>query len=576
MNRNIERHGECEYRILIIGVADLLGCLMVAVPASATQPSCTVAATNAMHVPNLTITMATDVPAANGVPEYCNLIGTVATNGEGGGPGTAGFELEFPATWNEKFLFLGGGGFDGTLPAATSEELIKGYATVSTNSGHSTPAGSLTGHALDDNPSFAVISSGVSNAPALVDYFYRARHQVAVATKLLVLAYYGAHTITHSYFSGCSNGGHEGFVEAIRYPDDFEGIISGDPWINQPGNQEWSLRNMKALLTQGWIPYSAGPALSAAVYANCDALDGVMDGLIQNPAKCSFDPNSLVPGTLTQAQANALRLYLDAVRDDHGNIVFPGATVSDIGLVAAGRTTASTGIFANEVNTPAPFPSGPQPWGNLDASATLWPLTDGVMAYLGYYEPSLNLISNLVVNDQGIVNDQANTFLYRMLSPGLATDPSLLLPFISRGHKLLIYDGFSDPVLDPYETIQIYNELAKQLGGYDEAQKDVRLFMVPGMQHCAGGSGPNNFDTLTALEKWIEMGQAPDGIIATHYVNNIRTNPIDRTMPLCKFPEQAHYNGTGDVDQAASWSCPPNNRSLLEIGPNGRQAGLDY
>ena len=199
---------------------------------------------------------------------------------------------------------------------------------------------------------------------------------MAVAAKLLVLAYYGAHRITHSYFSGCSNGGHEGFVEAIRYPDDFEGIISGDPWINQPGNQEWSLRNMKALLTQGWIPYSAGPALSAAVYANCDALDGVMDGLIQNPAMCSFDPNSLVPGTLTQAQANALKLYLDAVRDDHGNIIFPGATVSDIGLVATGRTTASTGIFANEVNTPAPFPSGPQPWGNLDASATLWPLTD--------------------------------------------------------------------------------------------------------------------------------------------------------------------------------------------------------
>ena len=100
--------------------------------------------------------------------------------------------------------------------------------------------------------------------------------------------------------------------------------------------------------------------------------------------------------------------------------------------------------------------------------------------------------------------------------------------------------------------------------------------MVPGMQHCAGGSGPNNFDTLTALENWIELDQAPDGIIATHYVNNIRTNPIDRTMPLCKFPEQAHYNGTGDVDQAANWSCPAENRSLLEIGPNGRQAGLNY
>ena len=545
--------------------------------ALAALPNCTVSALNALGVPNMTVTAATDVPAANGVPEYCDLKGTVATNGEGAGPNTAGFEIDLPATWNHKFMFEGGGGFDGSLTPGTSQQLIKGYATASTDSGHTAPAGPILPVL---NPSFAVISPGVVSEPELVDYFYRSRHQVAVAAKLLVRAYYGADAILYSYFSGCSNGGHEGFVEAIRYPNDFDGIISGDPWINQPGNEEWQLRNTKAFL-KAWIPYSAGPAMNDAVMANCDAADGVVDGLIQNPAKCSFDPNTLVPATLTQDQADALKLYLEAVRDQNGRIIFPGASVSDIGeLEPTGipeLPASITGIYQNELGTPAPDPLGPQPWGSLfTVTPGGWPLTDGVIAYLGYRDPSVNLISDLVVDDRGLVNDEAHRLLYKRLARGLANRGSMLLPFVSTGHKLLIYDGFSDPTLNPYETIRVYKELAGEVGGYHDAQESVRLFMVPGMQHCAGGIGPNVFDTLTPLEKWVEERQPPDGIIATHYVSNNPSLGADRTMPLCKFPEQARYSGSGNVNDAANWSCSQDDESLLELGPNGRQAGVDF
>jgi tannase/feruloyl esterase len=558
-----------------IGAGVLAGGVLAAAPAAAALPNCTVGALNALDVPNLTVNTATDEPAASGVPEYCDLKGEVATNGEGGGPNTAGFEIDLPATWNQKFIFEGGGGFDGSLTHGTSQQLTKGYATASTDSGHTAPGPLYPAF----NAGFAVISPSVPSEPKLVDYFYRARHQVAVAAKQLVLAYYGAKTIDHSYFTGCSNGGHEAIVEAIRYPNDFDGIISGDPWINQPGNEEWQLRNIKAFI-KAWIPYSLGPAIDAAIYAQCDALDGVVDHLIQNPAKCGFNPDTLVPGILSEEQAKAVKLYLEAVRDQQGKVIFPGSTVSDIGeatpLVIPGFQVqgANTGIYGLELDTPAPDAFGPQPWGTLLASPANWTLAFGVIANLGYYDPSLNLISNLVVDDRGIVNDQANKLLYANLAPGLANRASMLLPFIGTGSKLLIYDGFSDPVLDPYETVRLYKDLVEQVGGYPEAQENVRLFMVPDMQHCAGGPGPNVFDTLTALENWVEGGQAPDGIIATHYVDNNPALGADRTMPLCKFPEQARYNGSGNVNDAASWTCPPQDQSLLEIGPNGRQAGL--
>jgi feruloyl esterase len=152
--------------------------------------------------------------------------------------------------------------------------------------------------------------------------------------------------------------------------------------------------------------------------------------------------------------------------------------------------------------------------------------------------------------------------------------PRAATKFLSQGRKLMImYHGFSDGWITPFTTIQYYRALAGLAGGYDQIQEGARLFMVPGLYHCSGGPGPNTFDTLTALENWVEKDTAPEGIVATKYVNDTPAQGVSRTMPLCKFPEMASYSGSGDVNDAASWTCPPNDHSLLKIGPNGIQAG---
>ncbi|TMQ27190.1 MAG: tannase/feruloyl esterase family alpha/beta hydrolase [Candidatus Rokuibacteriota bacterium] len=148
------------------------------------------------------------------------------------------------------------------------------------------------------------------------------------------------------------------------------------------------------------------------------------------------------------------------------------------------------------------------------------------------------------------------------------------MSFIGKGRKMLVYHGYSDPALPPFRTVKYYEDLADITPGHlQRLQDSVRLFMVPGMQHCGGGPGPNVFDTLTPLEQWVEHGQAPESIPAIHFVNNDPAQGIDRTMPLCKFPEQAEYRGRGDVNEAANWSCT-HNRRLLQVGPNGVDAGL--
>jgi feruloyl esterase len=153
-------------------------------------------------------------------------------------------------------------------------------------------------------------------------------------------------------------------------------------------------------------------------------------------------------------------------------------------------------------------------------------------------------------------------------------DAAKLKPFQKKGKKLLMYHGFSDPALSPFRTIQLYEELAAMTpGGYPNLQKNIRLFMAPGMQHCGGGPGPNSFSMLSTLDRWVEEGTAPEQILATKYVNDNPSQGVARTMPLCKFPQQAKYKGAGDVNDAGNWACA-DNPSLLDVGPNGAEAGL--
>ena len=550
---------------------------------AAAQPAvaataCSTASLTTLDVQDVIITSTTDVPFAYGSQAYCRVIGTVRTHGEGAGMNQAGFQMDLPIFWNGKFLFLGGGGLDGFLQDGTPQQIAKGYVTASTDSGNTV-----------SNGTFAITAPGVPNAPALIDYFYRSRHQVGIAAKSLTLAFYNARKIAFSYFQGCSNGGKEALMEASRYPDDYDGIIAGAPWMDPLGTELWSVKNVRALL-RSYIPTSMIPQINAAIMGQCDAADSVQDGLIQNPARCAFNPDSLVPSVLTQAQADAIRTIIAPVTDSDGNLIYPGSPVSDL-LAPYGPT----GFPVNENATPAPNPTDAQPWGApplniFGASPLNWYEAYNIIDLLGLYQPDYNLNSD-AFEKNGVVPAATRRTLYRNLQLNLADNPARVARFLAKGGKLIMYHGYSDPVISPYRTVLFYESLAGLTGGYEPLQEKARLFMVPDMGHCINGSGPDVFgnggaaepagypvdaqhDMLSALEEWVENGRAPPSIIATHYAgDDPATGAIDRTMPLCPFPTEARHTGSGDVNDAASWNCKPN-AGLLRTGVNGRQAGV--
>jgi len=554
MNVRIKGSGGPGVLILLVGPAVLLCSAIAASPAWAMD--CQVAALSALGVPNITITSATDVAAAAPNPQYCDVKGSVTTSGEGAGPNSAGFEAKLPATWNGKFIFNGVGGLAGNLNSSANSVdqalfLARGYATAITDTGH-----------VSTDPTWEITSPGEPNTPKVVDYFFRAVHEVTLATKQLVKGYYHSNTIAHSYFDGCSNGGKMGLLEAMRFPNDYDGIIAGSPWLDPVGTSLWSLKNVKALL-DAYIPLPVFATVGAAITKQCDAADGVADGLIQNPAKCAFNPDALVPETLTQKQADALKLIMKPVSDEKGNLVYPGSSVSNLGQV-----NGSPRGPVNQLETPATNPASARPWGDATPPGN-WNLATGILLALGYYDPSVDL-NSAIENNNGVVKPAALKLVYDRLAADIPDDPSRYGAFFSQGGKLLIYHGYDDLIISPYSSIWFYEDLAEKNGGYEKLEGHARLFMVPGMQHCTGGSGPNTFDTLSALEKWVEKGVAPDAIPATHSTSSA----VDRTMPLCKFPEEAHYKGSGDMNDSSNWSCPQKDQSLLTAGPNGAQAGV--
>jgi feruloyl esterase len=315
--------------------------------------------------------------------------------------------------------------------------------------------------------------------------------------------------------------------------------------------------------------------IDTAVYASCDAADGVADHLIQNPAVCAFDPNTLVTPSctasdltcLTAEQAITLRSYFSPLRNQRGHVIYPGESVSDLG------GPGGAALWTIGFTPPIDF-TAKEPWGGTGfAPAPLsWQFVDHITQFLVERDPSFD-VRTFDVSLGGVVSDAALGLWDRRTEAGDGDVPTNFESFIKLGKKLVIYHGYSDPALPAFRTIQFYRDLEQSTrGGYRELQDNVRLFMVPGMQHCGGGPGPNTFDTLTALENWVERGVAPDSLIAAHFTGDT----VDRTMPLCKFPEQARYSGAGDVDDAANWSCPVNDRGLLDIGPNGALAGLSH
>ena len=286
--------------------------------------------------------------------------------------------------------------------------------------------------------------------------------------------------------------------------------------------------------------------------------DGVADGLIQNPAQCSLDPRSLVPGTLTAAQAEALKIYLKEVVDTNGRPVSPGMTVG----------YHATAGFEKETETfdPTRRSDGAEPWGGIGKGPTAWTQVDGSIRYFIERDPTYD-VNNDWPQDGDVISVAAVKLLKQRSRLADADDPRKLRDFLQQGRKIILYHGFSDDQASPYRSIGFYKALAAQEHGYAALQEHARLFMVPGMGHCTGGPGPNSFDTLKALDDWVTKGVAPEAIVAT-------SPDGTRTMPLCRFPEEARYV-SGPIAAGRSWACDATDERLLKIGVDGVLAGAD-
>ena len=433
------------------------------------------------------------------VPAACRIVGKVTP--------AINFEVWMPMSgWNGKFQAVGGGGFAGVIGyAPMAAALNRGYATASTDTGHSTPGGAWA----------------LGHPELITDFAYRAIHEMTVKSKAIVAAFYG-NGPRFSYFVGCSTGGRQGLMEAQRFPDDYNAIVSGAPanfWTHLMVGSVWAA---SATLKDpaGFIPPAKYPAINKAVLAACDARDGASDNLIENPQRCAFDPKTLqcsgadAETCLTSAQVDAARrLYATAVNPRTKQEIFPG-------LASGGELT----------------------WGALAGGPQPFSIPVDFFKYFVYANPSWDWKTFDFDKDVATI-DEKFAALFNATNPDLTA-------FKARGGRLIMYHGWNDQLIQPMNSVNYYNSVSKKMGA-KETDDFLRLFMVPGMTHCGGGPGPNTFDTVGALDAWVEHGTKPSSMTASHSTNGA----VDRTRPLCAYPQVATYKGTGSLDEAANFVC---------------------
>ena len=538
------------------------------------------------------------VEATDKLPAFCQVTGSFVTNPKTGK--TANFLATLPANWNGKYLQLGCFGHcgffalnDATSPLGTItsqgypyESLIKGYASFATDEGH---MGRGAG-------GWAVKSPGQINDDATADFFYRADQVLARAGKEFTVRFYAstparAAKVSRSYFSGCSGGGRDALIAADYFPEEFDGIVAGSPYANMVGAAFQAAGGALAALRaeDADVLPELMSRMDPIVKAQCDKLDGVEDGLIQNPAACNFRPERDLPRCagnspngecFTASQIQTVSALLTAVTDEHGEVVQPGYSVSEL-QYGLRRPTRPADLQALE----------PWPDGDTYASSAegLWPLADATLKIFTHQaDPSFHTRALFRFEDGGpgpvtafrIVVPHAEVERAIMATHmGIGSAPENLAKLIKEDRKLLIWHNLSDQLLTPYRSINYYKALALHYGGYQKLQRNVRLFTIPDSSHCSmSGVGPDNFDALTAIEDWVEKSKAPDALLAKLYSPSSPTIDVTKTalrsMPLCKFPEMAHYQGSGDVKDAANWSCPAGDTSMLSVGESGRQSGV--
>lgn len=413
-------------------------------------------------------------------------------------------EVWLPASgWNGKLMAVGSGGWGGSIAYdGMADALRRGYATVAGDDGHTGGSGSFV----------------MGHPEKLIDFAYRADHEMIVEAKRLVQAFYGK-TPQHSYWTGCSGGGREGLIQAARYPDELDGVIAGDP-ANIRRNA-WALW----LATESfrdkdtYIPPAKYPMIHRFVLDACDVNDGVKDGLIENPSRCHPDFSKLAckaadgEDCLTSKQVKTAQTIISPATDASGRVLFP-------------RLEPGTELR----------------WGRLAGGPAPGDLFLDEFRYAVYQNPDWDWRSFEL--DRDAAKAHAVDKDVDEMDPRLAA-------FAKHGGKLLIYHGWADQQVAPGSSVEFYQQ-AVSLGGAPAGEQSwIRLFMLPGMGHCGGGEGPDTFDKIGALEGWVEQGKTPEEIVASHRTGD----HIDRTRPLCAYPKVAHYRGMGSTDDAANFVC---------------------
>jgi feruloyl esterase len=501
------------------------------------------------------VSAATLVAATAQTPAYCDVQGYIAPQ--------IHFELRLPtATWQGRYLQEGCSGFCGAVfpPAFHACPAQPGgdFAVASTDEGHTSasPGDGFDGLWASDD------------AQLRVDFGYRAAHVLAVAAKAIITAYYGV-APRHSYFAGCSDGGREGLMEAQRYPDDFDGIVAGGPAnLFAPLLGElmlWEAEVNTGARGQEILTAAKLPALHQAVIAACDADDGVIDGQIGDPRTCHFDPGSLrcpagvdQPTCLTPTQVEVVRELYEGPVDAQGRHLYPGG-------VPRGSELAWVGWLARPDGAPAWYPTAVQ---------------QGSGSYLRYMGFPVGQAGPLRKDWRFTVADfnrlRAEGHLYNATSADLRA-------FRAHGGKLILWTGWADPNIPPFGTLAYYQAVQDRMGGLAATQRFARLFLFPSLYHCYWGFGPDQFDVLTPIVRWVEQGRAPARIIATQATISVtpanisaaqtasQSNPyqpspvgkVVRTRPVFPYPMQARYRGSGNINSASSFvgvmpASPPN------------------
>ena len=436
-------------------------------------------------------------PNFSDLPAFCRVAATLTPSSDS----DIKIEVWMPASgWNGRLESVGNGAWAGSISYRDLAAGLKtGYATASTDTGH-------TGN---------VATFVVGHPEKLTDFAYRAVHELTIAAKAITTAYYG-NSPRHAYFNGCSTGGRQALAEAQRFPEDYDGIVAGAA-ANYPthlqGAQVW-IAKISNQDEAGRIPRSKYELIHNAVLQACDAVDGVKDRVLEDPTRCHFDPEVLAckgadgPTCLNAAQVEVAR----KIYAGPGASFFPGLE----------RGSEMGWMTLSDVKPMA--------------------LAAETYQYLVLKDPDWDYMKFDPARDMAVADKVAGPIMN-------STDPDLK-PFFGHGGKLLMYHGWADPGIAPRNSISYYKSVVDTVGA-TQATDSIRLFMVPGMGHCAGGDGTDDFDKIDALANWVEQGKAPDHIPAAHRTHGV----VDRTRPLCPYPQTAHYKGSGSTDDAANFVC---------------------